>query len=415
MRDIKYIIKRIIIGVGIALAMMFIRQNVYAYEWETSSDVPIDTSSYQFVSNIQVSIGRYPATGSLQCPSNGNYPIITQASNINANFAIGTDSGDYVSTTGIQNARTQLSTMYHDRWYVSFGTYEFQPNTLYKVIIPLAYNSNVFTSMLDNVNESKILDDTIYSFSDESFDVYSASYSFNTTNDIEENNSTFPTYMYFSVLFSTTAINENALTLYINGDTDIIHSLTAFNTISDSNYLFRPNWNRTTCATSFYGQYSNRFYKPFLYTTSTEADNWYIDGNDFITSGTSDIKDAIDEIVDGTFSSDELFPYLNNGGVVYGDNEYTLQDLLLVPLNFLKAFVKNDDECIGPTIPLPIGANNSFVLPCATQFFGTIFSSTFILSIKSIFGVVFGCIIIINLYNDINVILSPLIVMIQKV
>ena len=32
MRDIKYIIKRIIIGVGIALAMMFIKQNVYAYE-----------------------------------------------------------------------------------------------------------------------------------------------------------------------------------------------------------------------------------------------------------------------------------------------------------------------------------------------------------------------------------------------
>ena len=46
MRDIKYIIKRIIIGVGIALAMMFIKQNVYAYEWETANDTQIPTTDY---------------------------------------------------------------------------------------------------------------------------------------------------------------------------------------------------------------------------------------------------------------------------------------------------------------------------------------------------------------------------------
>ena len=68
MRDIKYIIKRIIIGTGIALAIMFIRQNVYAYEWETSNDTQIPTTDYSVL--VGYNLSRYWSTSAPSYPVN---------------------------------------------------------------------------------------------------------------------------------------------------------------------------------------------------------------------------------------------------------------------------------------------------------------------------------------------------------
>lgn len=408
MRDFKYILKRIIIGTGIALAMMFIRQNVFAYEWETTSDTNIDLTNYQITSTIETSNGVNLVNSSLRCPP--SYPINTTQSNIAQSFSSGTSSGSFISSSGIYSIRSQVSTQFQNRWFVSFGSYEFSPDTYYKVIIPLGYNNTVYTSLANNVNEDKVLNPSIYSFSEESFSVYSASFAFGVENDLE-NNSTYPNYLYFNIIFSTNESNHQPLTLYINGDSTVSHSLINFNIISDSNYLFKTDYSRTACSTSYGGgYYSNRFYKPFLYTTQTgdvgcEGEGCFIDGQVIADSTSNDIKSQIDQIIDGQFSNDMDLPNMGGGGRKFGDNGYTLQELLIMPIEFLQKFV-SPQTCVSPSLPVP-GLNGTMQLPCLSTFATAILGSELVEMIKLILGCFIGFKILVALYNSVIYILSP--------
>lgn len=410
MKSLKYIIKRIIIGTGIALAVMFIKQTAFAYEWETSSDTNIDLTNYTIISSIETSNGVNLVNSSLRCPP--SYPINTTQANIAQSFSSGTSSGSFNSSSGIYSIRSQVSTQFQNRWYVSFGSYEFSPDTYYKVIIPLGYNNTVYTSLSDNVNEPKLLDSSIYSFSEESFSVYSASFAFGVQNDLE-NNSTFPNYLYFNIIFSTNETNHQPLTLYINGDSTITHSLTNFNVISDNNYLFKTDYSRTACATSYGGgYYSNRFYKPFLYTTQTGSDGCtgdgcYLDGNESLQQTADDIKTQIDNIINGQFTEDLQFPNLNGGGRPFGTNDKSLQELLLMPIEWLRTLVLDDTVCTGVNIPVPGFSSSTMTLPCLTPFVTNIFGNDFVIYLKAILGVVLGFNIIYALYRSVIHILSP--------
>ena len=334
MRDIKYIIKRIIIGVGITLAVMVIKQNVYAYEWETSSDTQIPTTDYSVAVSKRTS-HRFSMNPSYSLSTDDSFDYFNQTANAPS-------SGAYYSN---------IIPVYYNALGLIFSNITLEPNTYYKVIIPIRYNSQVFTSLTNNVNENKILDSSNYTTNNENWSVYSATLGFNIENDLDTNTN-YPLYMYFNIIFSgTTSVSD--LEIYINGNETISHTITAFNTISDSNYLFKTNMTCTSPSSGNCTYYTSRIYNPFLYTTSTSADNWYLDGNDIVSDGSTSVKDRVDDIINGQFSEDLDFPYLNGGGRTFGDNEYSLTDLLVMPINFVRKFVTSSDSCSPISIPLP--------------------------------------------------------------
>lgn len=392
MKSLKYIIKRIIIGTGIALAVMFVKQNVYAYEWETSVDAPIDISNYNF--------GYASLTSSLFRSKTPSYPETTN--NLQTNF----------TSTGSINSLSYSSNVipfYYNTIYLNTGGYTFESDTYYKLVIPIAYNSTVFTDLSTNFNTDKILDPTTYSFNNPNWSVYSASFAYGVSNDIE-NNQTFPEYMYFSIIFSGSQ-SVNDLTLYINGSNTISHTVTAFNTISDSNYLFKTNFTCSTFSTSATcGYYTQRGYKPFLYTTGVGPDGChgsgcYLDGQDIADSTSMDIKDQIGQIIDGQFTDDLNLPDLDGGGRKFGDNEYSVQDLLVMPLEFIKK-LSTSDSCNPLDVPVP-GLNATMSLPCLTTFASSMLGSNIVDLIKLILGCILGFKILTALYNSILHILSP--------
>ena len=55
-----------------------------------------------------------------------------------------------------------------------------------------------------------------------------------------------------------------------------------------------------------------------------------LDGNDIISDSSSDIKTTILDIIDGHFNENLDFPYMNGGGMSFGDNSYSFQDLLIM-------------------------------------------------------------------------------------
>lgn len=388
MKDIKYIIKRIIIGVGITLAIMFIRQNVYAYEWETSSDTQIPTTDYSVAVSKRTS-HRFSMNPSYSLSTDDSFDYFNQTANAPT-------SGAYYSN---------IIPVYYNNLGLIFSNITLEPNTYYKVIIPIRYNSQVFTSLTNNVNQDKILDSSNYTTNNSNWSVYSATLGFNIENDLDTN-SNYPLYMYFNIIFSgTTSVSD--LEIYINGNNTISHTITSYNTISDSNYLFKTNM---TCSSPSSGNctyYTNRIYNPFLYTTSTSADNWFVDGNDVISSGTTSIKDEIESIINGQFSEDLSFPSVNTGEFAYGENDYSLQDLLIMPLQFLKGFINESSECSGIQLPLP-GFNAHFTLTCPSVFATSILGASLVYIIKQILGFCLCFAILYDCYNTVIRLLSPL-------
>lgn len=388
MRDIKYIIKRIIIGTGIALALMLIKQNVYAYEWETANDTQIPTSDYSVLVGKKTS--RYWSTSAPTYPVNS-----TQGSDYFQLDSSAVDSGQYF---------TNVIPYYYNSINLTFSDITFQPDTYYKVIVPIRYNSSVFTSLSANVNEDKILSSSTYTTNNENWNIYSASLGFNIENDLD-NNTNYPLYLYFSIIFSgSTSVSD--LVIYINGNETISHSITAFNTISDSNYLLKTNQTCSSVSNRICTYYTRRIYKPFLYTTAVGEDYVIEDGNDIISNSSTDIKTQIGEIINGQFTEDLTFPYLNGGGKSFGENNYSLTDVIVMPLEFLRTIVTSSDTCTGPMIPLP-GLNGTFTLPCVQSFATSILGLEFLELLKNIIGCLIGFKLITKMYNIIQRILDP--------
>lgn len=391
MMDLKYIIKRVIIGTLIALAVMFIKQNVYAYEWETEVDTLQDTSSINFTNTAYLSVA---------FNMNPSYPLAASNSQTSFGPTQGIYGGNYLSN---------LIPIYYNSLTYDLSGFSFESDTYYKIIIPIAYNSTVFTDLTSNFNTEKILDSNTYSFNNENWSVYSASFAFGVSNDIEIN-ATYPEYMYFSIIFSGSQPVTD-LKLYINGNTNTSHTLTAFNTISDSNYLFKTKF---TCTAPVNSRdctyYTRRGYKPFLYTTGVGPDGCqgsgcYLDGQDVADNTSTDIKDQIGQIIDGQFTDDLNLPDLNGGGRKFGDNEYSVQDLLVMPLEFIKKLTTND-TCSPLSVPVP-GLSGTMQLPCLSAFASSMLGANIVDLIKLILGCILGFKILVALYNSILHILSP--------
>lgn len=389
----KNIIKRIFIGVAIGLILMFARSKVYAYEWTTDGDEQISTVGYG------IPFSRYYNSSS---GSGTTYPKIITGSSYGSPFSTSSESG-----TGYNND-TSFNYVHGPYYVIAYKQdltgITFENGKYYYVIIPLAYKSAMFTNNATNLNESVVLDSSSYTSNSENIVIDSASFSSGVVNDLEVN-SNYPYYLYFKINFHATD-DVDDLILYINGDSTSSITYTAFNTTSFDDYLFTFNNQCTSVKSSCYNPVSQRTYKPFVY--SHIPGSIYPDANDTIQSTTDDIKDKINEIINGQFSEDLNFPSINNGTSIYGDNQYSIQDIILWPLEFLQTIVDNQDECIGPTIPLPGWLNeHSFTLPCATNFLSTFLPSTLIYLIKNIFGVVIGFYIVTNLYNEIQRVMDP--------
>ena len=400
LRDIKYIIKRIIIGTGIALAIMFIKQNVYAYEWETSADTLTQDTIRMYIS----ADGIFPNQ-----TSSFSYPITYSSSSLDQNYAVGTNSGDYNSANIVQR-QTPIPMSIVDLQIYLFGV-SLNANQRYKLIVPYGYNNNIFSSLSNNVNETLILDPTTYSINNNFIDINSGSLAFGVENDLQES-SNYPYYMYFNIQFTPTEdITNSDITISINGTYNrlLSASVSSLNTYTLSDNRQALISSNIVSGGSPVGQasyWTNNFYKPFLYTTSQQADNWYIDGNDIVSTGEIDIKGKINEIIDGQFTDDLNFPYLNGGGLNFGENNYSLTDLLVMPIEFVRSFVTSSDACSPVAVPLP-GITGTFYLPCVQTFATSMLGQTIVDIIKLIAGCTIGFRIITKIYNAVQRILDP--------
>lgn len=397
MKDIKYIIKRIIIGTGIALALMFIRQNVYAYEWTTEGDVLVDTSS------INTALSTYSARKTFYTSPTYTYNIPI------SRLGIAQFTGDSIyynySNTASYDSGTIVPLLYTG-FDIYFPSITFEPDVNYYVIVPFPSSANWFSSMSQNVNEDKMLDSSTYSGSS-GVTVSAASFSWNIDNPFNEGTSLIPSIVYWKIFFTVSEEISN-IHIYI-GDIDTTHTfpVTAYNTYSSNNWLLRTNYN-SSC-TSFnanrtcYYYTQNRF-KPLLYT-HIQGSIVPDDGNNVAADISTDIKTQIQQIIDGQFSEDLDFPYLNGGGRTFGDNEYSLQDLLLMPINFIQKLT-TDDTCTPLTVPVP-GLTGNMQLPCASSFATSILGQQIVDMIKLIIGCILGFKILTALYNSILHIFSP--------
>lgn len=390
----KNIIKRIFIGVSIGLILMFARFKVYAYEWTVEGD--------EYINPKAVTITDYVSFGNMNISS---FPASSSTISTDITFSSSAGSGSINSSYSNQYSQTRTLPIFYGAIDVKLtsNSLSFEEGKYYKIIVPMGYSSNIFSSLSNNVNEEIVLDSSTYSVSNSNLSIYSASLSFGVDNDMDSD-TTFTKYLYFSIIFycntSFTTSSSNRINFYINSsNVPLTCTATALNTYTcDKPYLFKTNLNNTT------SYYTHRFYKPFLYQTIPTS--IIPDPNASIHGVTSDIKSQIDDIIDGTFSGDFDFSSINTGDSPFGDSDYTLQDLLLVPINFVKSIATNYDICSGVSIPIP-GFNSSFTLPCMTSFMSGIFGSNFVAMIQSILGCVV-CIRILGwLYNDILNAIDP--------
>lgn len=388
MKSLKYIIKRIIIGTGIALAIMFIKQNVYAYEWEAQGDQQLDfvTDNYPVLSQYWI------YTRSSSSPS---YPI-----SFNSSF----DRATGPSLFGVYASDISLSRLVGPSMVTAitmdFDNYVFQPDTYYYVVIPYGYNSNNFSSLSSNFNGYDLTESSTYSINNGN--ISSVVFSFGSDNDYELTND-YSYLMYFKILFTVSEQTSDVI-ITIGDTSSKTATFTAFNTTTFKDYIWKYNLTCNSYTSSTCSSKNSSTFTPLLYTGTPGAP--IIDGNDYISDSTTDIKTKIGEIINGTFSEDLDFPYLNGGGRPFGDNEYTLQDLLIVPLNFAKSIAENYDTCVGVEIPVP-GFNTNFTLPCISTFITGFAPGTFITMIKTIFGCVISFNLLLGLYRDVQTALSP--------
>lgn len=399
MRDIKYIIKRIIIGIGIATAMMFIRQNVYAYEWETEGDEQITYSYYKGT--------RYFFTSSVpNRPSSVSYPKTLDSSSATVGNYTTTDTTASGTPSGFIYGNYACIGPYYDYGDIfDFTGIEFTPNNNYYVIIPYAYNNDTFTSVSSNVNENLVLDPTTYTSNSNFTTITSASLVFGVTNDLE-NNSSYPYYYYWKISFIVSD-TVNDLIFYIGDPTAKTITYSAFNTTTFNNYLLKSKLLKDTYASSGVCSYRpEHYYKPFVYSHVAGSIFPIEDGNTVASDVSSDIKTQIDEIVNGQFTADLELPYLNGGGRPFGQqNDYSLQDLLILPLNFIQQ-LSTSEVCTPVTLPLP-GLNGNMEMPCLSSFATSIVGEQIVDLVKLIIGCILGFRILTALYNSVIHIFDP--------
>lgn len=388
MKSLKYIIKRIIIGTGIALALMFIKQNVYAYEWEAQGDQQLDfiTDNYPVLSQYWI------YTRSSSSPS---YPI-----SFNSSF----DKATAPSLFGVYSSDISLSRLVGPSMVTAitmdFDTYVFQPDTYYYLVIPFGYNSNNFSSLSSNFNGYDLTLDSTYSINNGN--ISSVVFSFGSDNDYELTND-YSYLMYFKILFTVSEQTSN-LVITIGDTSSKTATFTAFNTTTFKDYIWKYNMTCASYTSSTCSYKNSSTFTPLLYTGTPGSP--ILDGNDLISDSSSDIKTKIGEIINGTFSENLDFPYMNGGGLSFGDNTYSFQDLLVMPLQFFQNIVDSSVACSPLSLPFP-GLSGTMVLECPTTFATAVLGSTIVDMIKLILGVVIGFKIVQSLYKSVLNILDP--------
>ena len=213
MKDIKYILKRIIIGTGIALAIMFIKQNVYAYEWTTEGDQQLSTVDYYFT--------RQRFKNNPYLSSRPSYPYTAQGNsdtirNYGNNAESGTPDGSNASSSHAVGPYFINGEVY------DLSGFTFEPNINYYVILAFGYSNDYYSSIANNVNEELLLDSSTYTTNNNYVNISSASFSFGTENDIEED-SNYPYIYYWKVFFTVDQeVDDLILTIGYGSNQNIV-------------------------------------------------------------------------------------------------------------------------------------------------------------------------------------------------
>lgn len=382
-RDIKYIIKRILIGAGIALLLGFINQNVYAFEWTTTEDEYIYTSnnvglSYSYLSFYSSRSPSYPySQTSLLNGTNFNNNILSCSSTTisDVNYCIG--------MAGDENGAT--SSFYGPYNFLGFE-YTFTNTTLpagnYYIILSGAYNNILNANYVTDFeyNEDLLLDSSTYSVNTNNINIKSVLFSSNVDNTIIYGNY-WDKIFYFKIYFEV--LEEVSNFKFTIGDLSTQTGvLSSFNNSTFENYLYRYNF----AAMNVYNRYSYIFMYPMIYS-HTPGDIF----PDFSTMVEDQLSEIDDEITSGIQNGEytiqnDLDAFSGGGGgagIAFGNNN--ISDILTIPLQFLQRF-NSDTTCEPLTIPLP-KLNTNMSLPCMSTFFQGMFGAELFAIIQLILGV----------------------------
>ena len=427
-KDIKYIIKRILIGVGIALAIMFIKQNVYALvddpladQYNTLLEFNDSGSSEvviikDFYANWRNNSGTYEYTLPYE---NSNYsscegktitsnyyrvsaysmPSYPSTSELGSNWSCSSYSKRYVTLAGVKvtiNYNFEKDKYYKiNLWYLKEkeGSLPRAPLENQSFLsnppdINIKHN-NIIEDFGGNYGSYTLLEGPYNQSSDSSYyDWLGISYTFKV---LEDTNQVVLWYGYNPNSTKITGVKT-----YPSNFTSSTESpLFVYNTFESANSSNMPFANLTHT-------------RPFIYEFDKEQ--FDIDtgsgGSDYEFNYFSDVQSSINDTIldinDEIYGINQVFD--NNLGVVNVGN-YNIATLITFPINFLKTF-NSDTICSPISINLPIN-NATISIPCFKDFFIGIFGENLLGIVQTLIMGSIALFLIFDFYDFCMKILSP--------
>lgn len=439
-RDIKYIIKRILIGVGIALLLGFIKDNVYASEYNDLlagnntelidyryfgdvyvNDIYVNWYQSQYVVPVY-NTSTHTATTPSTSTSNGCYGL-TRKNNYYASIG----SNDpynmpvYPSTPvlganwgGCSLSNTKYMTLGGIILDITNPNYIFEEGKYYK--INMYYINEYSNSSRDSIVNNTINDpEDLKVIVPNTMEVYSMQYM---TIDYEQGpftqvqntTSSFYNWLLISIVLKTNQDTTNPVIYFGYNPSSTLISGTSNYPESFTSSFNSPllMYNRNKGNSSWANAMNLNGVRPFIYEYTVENPSIQIpDFSSMVEDQLSDINDDITSgIENGTYTpSNELDAFTGGGGgtgFAFGTNN--ISDILIVPLRFLQKF-NSDTTCEPLQIPLPM--INDFEFPCISTFFVDFFGSDLYSMIQLILSCYVGLKICLAFYRLVLNILDP--------
>lgn len=421
-KDIKYIIKRIIIGVGISLALMFIKQNVYASEINDLlsgnnttlinyqdmgdyyvSDIYVNYYQQKYVVPVYNTSTHTPTTPSTST-ANGCSGLSFKKSfysNIGTNDPYIKPANPSTSTLGANWGGCALS----NTKYMTFGgivldipNYTFEKDKYYKINMYYLneYNNSSRDLTINNaINDPEDLKVKLNS----TLEVYSMQYLMLDYNqgpyvEVQDSTSSFYNWLLISIVIKANE-DTTAPIIYFgyNPSDNLITGNTTYpSTFTSNDHLPLLMFNYNTGTSSWANAMNLTSTRPFIYEYIVEEPSIQIpDFSSAIQDTIGEINQNIkDNLQDGTYTGGDVLDAFSGGGggagIAFGTNN--LSDILVIPLRFMQKF-NSETTCQPVEIPLP-KLNSNIALPCMSSFYSTFLGNDIFTIVQLIMGVGLG-------------------------
>lgn len=398
-KDIKYIIKRIIIGVGIALALMFIKQNVYASEINDLlagnnttlidyrnmgdyyvSDIYVNYYQQKYIVPVYNELTHTPTTPSTST-GNGCSGLSFKKyyySNIGNTDPYIMPSNPSTTVLGANWGGCSLS----NTKYMTFGgivldipSYTFEKDKYYKINMYYLneYNNSSRDLTINNaINDPEDLKVKMNS----TLEVYSMQYLTLEYNEgpyleVQNSSSSFYNWLLISIIIKANEDTTGPIIYFgYNPSDSLITGNTTFpSTFTSNDHLPLLMFNYNVGNSSWANAMNLTSTRPFIYEYIVE--NPSIQVPDYYDGIQSEIEGIIGEINDGIYTGDNTLDIISGGGGGINFGNYTFTEILTMPIRFLQT-LSNETTCSPINMNIPIN-NATIEIPCFSNFFKNIF------------------------------------------